>query len=115
MKKLVLGLVLLFIAGQSLAVEKTVKCQIDSDNKVAYKGKCLFSPEGKGSFSLSNPIEGKPLLWELSAVSIYVTDKGAAEVSSLSNEGISSRWGEAKRSEKDKACWVGSDFKVCAW
>lgn len=28
---------------------------------------------------------------------------------------MNSRWGEAKRSSQDKACWVGGDFKVCAW
>lgn len=116
LKKLVLGLALLFMAGgQSLAVEKTVKCQIDSGNKVAYKGKCVFLPEEKGSFSLSNPSDNKPLLDEISIVSVYIVDKGVAEVRGLTTEGINSRWGEAKRSEKDKACWVGSDFKVCAW
>jgi hypothetical protein len=115
MKKLGLGLALLFITAQSLAADKTVKCQIDSGNKVAYKGKCVFSPEEKGSFSLSNPNDNKPLLDEISMVNVYIIEKGIAEVRGLTTDGINSRWGEAKRSEKDKACWIGSDFKVCAW
>lgn len=35
-------------------------------------------------------------------------------VRGLTSEGINSRWGEAKRSKKDKSCWIGEDFKICA-
>lgn len=112
MKKLVLLAALFFIAGQSLAAGKVITCQIDSNNKVAYKGKCLFVSDADGSFSLSNVDENKVLLDEISTVNVSIIEKGLAEVRGLTTSGINSRWGEAKR---NKACWVGSDFKVCAW
>ena len=107
--------------GQAMAAERIVKCQIDSANDesrsvIVYKGKCLFSAEKSGSFSLSNPIsKNKPLYGSMVMVSVYVETNGVADIRGLTKDGINSRWGEAKRSLKDKACWVGEDFKVCAW
>ena len=48
-------------------------------------------------------------------VSVDIIEKGVAEVRGLTKDGINSRWGSAKRDLKDKACWKGDDFKVCAW
>ncbi|MFU8789209.1 MAG: hypothetical protein ACNA7G_09265 [Methylobacter sp.] len=115
MKKLILVAALMVMSSQLLAAKRTVNCQIDSGNQVAYQGKCLFLADADGSFSLSNVNENKVLLDEISLVNVYIIDKGIAEVRGLTTDGINSRWGEAKRSEKDKACWLGSDFKVCAW
>jgi hypothetical protein len=111
---------LLMMASQAMAADKVVKCRIDGANDAGktvalYKGKCLFSPEKGGSFSLSHPSsKDKPLYGSIIMVSVYI-EKGAAEVRGLTKDGINSRWGEAKRSSKDKACWTGSDFRVCAW
>jgi hypothetical protein len=33
----------------------------------------------------------------------------------LTDEGINSRWGRAIRSRRDRACWVGEDFTICAY
>jgi hypothetical protein len=111
---------LLMMAGQVLAADRVVKCRIDASNDsgktvVVYKGKCLFMPEKGGSFSLSHPVsKDKPLYDSILVVSVYV-EGAAAEVRGLTKDGINSRWGIAKRSAKDKACWVGEDFRVCAW
>jgi len=104
-----------FIGSQSIAADRKVKCQIDSNGEPTYKGSCLFLPDTKGSFSLANPAKGKLLTGTISMVSVTVIEKGVAEVRGLTTDGVNSRWGEAKRSLKDKACWQGEDFKVCAW
>jgi hypothetical protein len=111
---------LLMMASQAVAADRVVKCQIDSANDkgktvVAYRGKCLFSTEKGGAFSLSHPSsKNKPLYGSILVVSVAI-EGGAAEVRGLTKDGINSRWGIAKRSSKDKACWAGDDFKVCAW
>jgi hypothetical protein len=75
----------------------------------------LFVPDTNGSFALLNPQKNKSLLSGITDVSVFIIEKGVAEVRGLTTDGINSRWGEAKRSTEDKACWVGEDFKVCAW
>jgi hypothetical protein len=114
-KSIPLLTVLLLISGSTIAADKIVKCQIDSAGEQAYKGKCLFIPDTKGSFALANPQKNKPLFDGITDVSVFIIEKGVAEVRGLTTDGINSRWGEAKRSTEDKACWVGEDFKVCAW
>jgi hypothetical protein len=107
--------VLLAISGPTIAANRVVKCQIDSAGKEEYKGKCLFVPDTRGSFALSNIKSNKPLFDGIINVSVSIIEKGVAEVRGLTTDGINSRWGEAKRSTEDKACWAGDDFKVCAW
>jgi len=104
---------LLILAQSAVAADRVVKCEINSENNQVYKGKCKFMPESGGSFSLSN-LTDKPLFGETLVVSVYVVEKGIAEVRGLTKSGINSRWGEAKRSQKDKACWDGEDFRICA-
>jgi len=106
---------LLLLSSQSIAAYRITKCQIESNGEATYKGTCLFLPDTKGSFSLENPIKNKPLTNDVIMVSVTLVEKGIAEVQGLTVDGINSRWGEAKRSLKDKACWEGDDFKVCAW
>ncbi len=101
------------MAQGAVAAEKTVKCEITSGNKIVFNANCVFMPEEGGSFSLSG-IKQKPFFDGISVISVSIIEKGVAEVRGLTADGINSRWGEAKRSNKDKACWVGEDFKVCA-
>ena len=116
----VLAIALLLMSHAPLAKERTVKCQIDGMGEsgkieTEYKGLCLFFPDKQGSFSLANPKKDKPLTGSITMVSVTIIEKGVAEVRGLTTDGINSRWGEAKRSQKDKACWEGEDFKICAW
>jgi hypothetical protein len=123
MKKItgILILVLLTVSNHAMAKDRIVKCQIDSNSEsgkveTIYKGSCSFSPEAKnGSFSLGNAEKDKPLTKTIYSVNVSITEKDVAEVFGSVVGGNNSRWGEAKRSTKDKACWEGVDFKVCAW
>lgn len=110
MKKI--GLLLVFFCSTSyvLAQGQIVNCSINND----YRGKCRFDVERGGSFSLSHP-SGKPLFGGIMDVSVYIVARNQAEVRGLTTDGIKSRWGEAVRSRRNPACWVGSDFEVCAW
>lgn len=83
--------------------------------RVDLDGPCRFLPDGKGgSFSLS-ALDGQSSLFDdILVLSVDVVAPGKAEVRGLTSQGINSRWGEARRSKKDPACWAGSDFEVCA-
>ena len=102
--------------GLSQGAFKLADCQVDSNGKVAFKGKCRFMRDGTtGSFSLASESGQGALFGSILVVSVSIVERGVAEVRGLTNAGINSRWGEARRSTQDAACWVGSDFKVCAW
>ena len=115
MKALAALAALLLLGSNAMAADRLVKCQIGSDAKPDYQGTCLFQSDTGGSFALSNPKKDRPLYGKILVVSVYVVEPGVAEVRGLTSAGNNSRWGEAKRSSQDKACWVGEDFKICAW
>ncbi|HET8540172.1 MAG TPA: hypothetical protein VFL83_09910 [Anaeromyxobacter sp.] len=98
----------------------TVVCTIrspgeDGKTQVDLDGPCRFLPEGKrGSFSLSALDGQQPLFEGILVLSVTVVAPGKAEVRGVTAEGINSRWGEARRSKADPACWTGSDFEICA-
>ncbi len=94
---------------------RTVSCRIESAGTPVYSGKCRYTAAGGGSFHLDNPAEGRPLTGPIVSVSVTIGAPGVAEIRGLTQAGINSRWGEAKRSAGDRACWVGSNFRVCAW
>lgn len=48
-----------------------------------------------------------PLINNTKILHVYIVDKGIAEVSSLYKDGITTSWGTAAHSQKQKACWVG--------
>ena len=99
---------------------RLVQCEITSmpDEKRVFKGRCVFQPEGAGSFALSSVSDNEPLWGNIAVVNVMIVQKDVAEVSALVLDkpggGHTSRWGEARRSAQDKSCWVGVDFKVCA-
>lgn len=109
------GLILALSASSSFAADRVVKCQIDSSGSPSFKGKCLFMPEKGGSFSLQNVNPDKQIMEGLLDVNVQIIEKGVAEVRSVTVNGVNSRWGEARRSDKDKACWIGNGFRICAW
>ncbi len=115
-KKLaMISLSMLFAASPLFA--KKAYCTIVSGNEVTFDGYCDFQSEKGGSFYLSS-LDGSPLMPSdetgIVSVSVEIFQKGVADVRGLTTDGINSRWGEATRSRTDPACWVGSDFKVCA-
>lgn len=116
-----LGLAALIVAFSAAGVAhaekpaKTADCEIESQGKVQFKGKCKFVPEGDaGSFTLQSMDGQSPLYSSVLTVSVILLGPTVAEVRGLTNAGINSRWGQARRSNQDRACWSGSDFKICA-
>jgi hypothetical protein len=107
-----------FVSPPSLEARsgsRLVECRIESAGTPVYSGMCRFNPAGGGSFVLEHRIEGRPLNGPILTVSVTVVSPNAAEVRGLTRAGINSRWGEARRSGSDRACWQGSDFRICAW
>lgn len=84
-----------------------------ASDEILFRGDCLFEQfGGNGSFSLEAPsglIAGREL------INVYITEPGIAEVRGLTPNGINSRWGKARRSNSDSACWIGRDFTICAY
>ncbi|MCC8372457.1 MAG: hypothetical protein LN568_07035 [Rickettsia endosymbiont of Pseudomimeciton antennatum] len=113
-----------FIIGSNMVSAeyryRSATCLIESSGEVIFSGKCKvwLSEDSGGSFSISNAIDGLPLIGKqdddvaITDVSVY-TDEQSCEVSGLTTGGINSRWGEASKSTEQEGCWVGSDFKIC--
>lgn len=91
-------------------------CRIEQAGRVVLDRTCDFSPDGRdGSFTLSPRGGGQGMLFgSISMVSVSVIEPGLAEVRGLTRDGINSRWGTARRSQRDGACWQGDDFRICA-
>lgn len=93
------------------ASAKVASCEIVEQGKTTFKNKCSFNPTGGGSFYLTNINQDKPLVRDTMHISVDVIETGFAEVTASRYGGTNTRWGKAKR---EGACWVGTDFKVCA-
>lgn len=96
------------------ARSKMASCRIVSDGAVKFSGRCRFTVERGGSFSLSRAGGRGALYGNILIVSVTLVGRGVAEVRGLTRRGINSRWGRATRSRRDPACWVGSGFRICA-
>lgn len=84
-----------------------------ASDEIQFQGDCTFEQfGGNGSFSIKSP---SGLIAGRAVISVYITEPGIAEVRGLTTGGINSRWGEARRSSSDPACWAGSDFTICAY
>lgn len=120
-RMLTIAMTAILISSTAYAKGRVVDCRISSpdDAQVQFNGKCKFVPEAGGSFSLSDASGKNKFFGTISIVSVFLTGKDTAEVGGLvldpGGGGHNSRWGEAKRSKKDGACWEGSDFRICAW
>lgn len=94
---------------------RLVDCRVESDGKVQVSGKCRFIPDEGGSFTLEHADPKRTVFFgEIMSVTVSVVSAGVAEVRGLTRQGVNSRWGEARRMTNDRACWQGSDFKICA-
>ena len=95
------------------AEARPARCVVQSAGAPIWRGACDFVPDRGGSFGLQ-ALRGR-FPGGVSDISVAVTAPGVAEVSGLAPGGVNSRWGEARRSRRDKACWVGEDFSVCVY
>jgi hypothetical protein len=118
-KKLGLCVSMLFcflsVSQLAAAADKTVTCQVDESGKTLYKGKCTFTPQGKGSFYLSGSNLSKKV--GVDGIMVWIEQPNVAVVQGTKPSGGASTWGQAVRSTKQKACWIGegNSFKLCAW
>jgi hypothetical protein len=115
MKSLLLSALALLIvpAAAGAAKPRQVTCLVKSNGVADYRGPCRFTPDSNGSFAV-DPVGRRSFPGGTSTVSLQTIAPGVAEVRGLTREGVNSRWGEARRSPKDRACWIGADFTVCA-
>jgi len=105
---------LMLVAAAAPALARDAGCRIEQAGRVVLDRTCDFQAEGRdGSFSLSAR-DGGSLFPGMSVVTLSVIEPGLAEVRGLTRDGINSRWGTARRSARDGACWQGDDFRICA-
>jgi hypothetical protein len=95
------------------ALARPARCVVTSAGEPAWRGPCDFIPDGGGSFAIQ-PARGR-FPDGIGMISVSIISPGVAEVRGLTPDGINSRWGEARRSARDRACWTGSDFSVCVY
>jgi hypothetical protein len=108
------ALILIAAASSATAAPRAARCVITSDESPTWRGPCRFLADGRnGSFSIS-PARGN-FADEIGEISVTIISPGVAEVRGLTPDGINSRWGEARRSRRDRACWVSSDFSICVY
>ena len=115
MKKMILlaGATLALLASPATAA-RTARCVIQSEGEATWRGPCRFFPDGRGGSFAVAPVRGS-FGDGIDLISVSVISPGVAEVRGNTSDGINSRWGEARRSRRDPACWVGEDFSVCAY
>jgi hypothetical protein len=101
------------IALPAAAEARPARCVVQSAGAPIWRGACDFIPDRGGSFGIQ-PLRGR-FPGGISDISISLVSPGVAEVRGLTRDGINSRWGEARRSRRDPACWVGEDFSVCVY
>lgn len=117
------GAVFLFVmAGAAAAVlpgeaaqaePRAARCVVEGRQTIPYDGPCLFETGRRGSFTIWRG-GGRSFIGHVTSVSLEVTRQGAGEVRGLVG-GVNTRWGGATRSKRDRACWIGADFRVCAY
>ena len=113
MRLVLLGLAMLALGSAAHARPRIAHCAISTE-EAPYRGPCRFIPERGGSFALE-PAWGRRFFGEVTGISVEMIGRGEAEVRGLTTSGINSRWGAARRSRRDPACWEGQDFSVCAY
>ena len=120
MRPLAIGLVtlsatLLAAATPAAPPSRTARCDIWARNAIQYTGPCNLRPEGGGSFSLTFPHneEAESLeQYHVMRIRVHVLRLGHARVSV---NGPDPDWGRAVRSRRNRACWEGDYWHVCAY
>jgi hypothetical protein len=115
--KLALALVAIaavFAIAAPASAKKAARCVIASAGNPDYRGPCAFLPDKGGSFGLE-AIGKRGFSPDIVSISVWIVEPGVAEVRGLTRDGINSRWGEARRSKRDRACWDGADFRICVY
>jgi hypothetical protein len=110
---LTLAAVIAAVTLPAAASAKVARCVITSEGE-RFVGPCRFSAAPNGTFSLE-PIKPRDHILGATVVTVAMKGDGTADVRGLTDAGINSRWGDVRRSRKDRACWVGDGMKICAY
>ena len=97
---------------QRFLSSKPANCQIELAGKSIYDGACNFESSGGGSFSITGFDINQSLIGHVQEISVEIEEPNIATVFGSNENGMLHEWGQAKRS---KGCWIGSNFKVCAY
>lgn len=99
--------------------ESEANCLIKEGGYVKYKGKCLFFPEGGGSFSVAHPNGWHVPLYRGSSGDVHVVglqlEKQGNRISRAYEGDAISFESNARRSSTNKGCWVAGNVELCAW
>lgn len=113
MRKLLFAIAPLALFAATAAEARPARCVIASAGSATWRGPCDFVAERGGSFGV-RPYRGS-FGDGIGVISVSLISPGVAEVRGLTRDGINSRWGTARRSSRDRACWIGEDFSVCVY
>ena len=105
---------LVIVQAQKPAQASDAFCIIKGiSDEIVFQNDCIFKQYGgNGSFSIQS---SSGLIADRISISVSIIEPDIAEVRGLTTAGINSRWGKAKRSNSDPACWIGSDFAICVY
>lgn len=110
---LALGAALDFVPASAEAKPRAARCVIDAAGTPRWSGPCQFAPERGGSFTIF-PSRGR-FSNGTTSIGLTMIRPGVGEVRGVTALGVNSRWGQATRSRRDGACWVGADFSLCVY
>ena len=96
------------------ASARTARCVVTSADGPTYSGPCGFVPDKGGSFGIE-PLGRRHFPSDATSITVWIVEPGLAEVRGLTPGGINSRWGEARRSKRDRACWYVSCLRICVY
>jgi len=111
---LALALAPLAMFAATAAEARPARCVVTNSDVGNWRGPCDFTAERNGSFNI-RPLRGGRFPGGYSDISVSMMGGGVADVRGLTRHGINSRWGDATRSRRDRACWVGDGFMICAY
>ena len=101
-------------ASAADAQGRAARCVVTLQGSPTYRGPCRFLPEGRGDFVITPP-RSRLFPNDATGIGVYLIRPGLADVAMLTPTGPSTLWGRATRSRRDRACWVGANFSVCAY
>ena len=107
----VLAVTALVVAQPASA--KVARCAIKA-RVGQLNGPCTVTARRGGSFTIE-PVRQRYLVGKFMSINVNVDRRGIGTVRAVSGRGYTARWGRAVRSKRDRACWIGQDFSVCAY
>ena len=102
-----------FTTAAAESKPRAARCVIDAAGAQRWTGPCQFDARRGGSFTIM-PGRGR-FAGGTTSISLDIVRPGLAEVRGVNALGVNSRWGQARRSPRDRACWIGADFSVCVY